>query len=117
MKNLRGLDSYRRHLDGYMGDDTCGMFELELEGSMLTFRVIASSEGGWEHVSVSTENRCPKWSEMCQIKEMFFYDTETVMQLHVPKEEHINIHPYCLHLWRPLGKDIPLPPSIMVGWK
>jgi len=22
----------------------------------------------------------------------------------------VNIHPYCLHLWRPVGQDIPLPP-------
>lgn len=33
----------------------------------------------------------------------------------VPKRDHINCHPHCLHLWRPLKGRIPLPPSEMVG--
>jgi hypothetical protein len=37
------------------------------------------------------------------------------MQLHVAVKEHINCHPYCLHIWRPHDQVIPLPPSIMVG--
>jgi hypothetical protein len=33
------------------------------------------------------------------------------MQVHVPASEHINIHPYTLHLWRPLLLEIPRPPQ------
>ena len=79
------------------------------------FFVIASNGMGWEHVSVSLNSRCPNWREMSYIKDLFWNDDETVMQLHVAKKEHINLHPYCLHLWRPLEKEIPLPPGIMVG--
>lgn len=69
----------------------------------------------WEHVSVSTRNRCPNWPEMDFIKRLFWDDDECVMQLHPPRCDHVNCHPYCLHLWRPTHLEIPRPPSIMVG--
>ena len=34
-----------------------------------------------------------------------------------PKSQWINNHPFCLHLWRPLRDNIPLPPQIAVGLK
>lgn len=77
--------------------------------------VIASTGLGWDHVSVSLNNRCPNWREMSFIKDLFFDDDEVVMQLHVAKKDHINLHPYCLHLWKPQFTDIPLPPNFMVG--
>jgi hypothetical protein len=64
-------------------------------------KVIISNGGGWDHVSVSLENRCPTWKEMCAVKDLFFKDDEVAMQLHVAKADHINHHPFCLHLWRP----------------
>ena len=52
---------------------------------------------------------------MCAIKDMFFDHEETVMQLHPPVSEYVNIHPYCLHLWRPNnGRIIPRPPKEFV---
>lgn len=69
----------------------------------------------WDHVSVSLPNRCPNWPEMSFIKSVFFADDETVMQLHVPVADHLSLHPYCLHLWRPLSLAIPRPPSDMVA--
>ena len=44
-----------------------------------------------------------------------FWPDEAAMQLHVPASDHINCHPYCLHWWRPIGQEIPRPPSWMVG--
>jgi hypothetical protein len=109
------VDKYRiEHPTGGWGDSTCGAFKLPLYGSKLTFNVIASSGGGWEHVSVSTEERCPKWNEMQKIKELFFNDEEVVMQLHPPQSSYVNVHPNCLHLWRPQHLEIPLPDTIMV---
>lgn len=69
----------------------------------------------WEHVSVSLRNRCPNWQEMHHIKQIFWGDDEAVMQLHPPKKDYVNCHPHCLHLWRPVHVEIPMPPSIMVG--
>jgi len=68
----------------------------------------------WDHVSISREDRTPTWAEMCYIKDMFFEPTECVMQLHPPRSEHINVHDYCLHLWRPTNTEIPKPPRMMI---
>lgn len=97
---------------GQCGDDG-GAFVVPFEGRDL--HVIASTGLGWDHVSVSLNNRCPNWREMSYIKDLFFTENEVVMQLHVAKKDHINLHPYCLHLWRPQLEKIPLPPNFMVG--
>lgn len=79
-----------------------------------TLRIIASIDDGWDHVSVSLEFRPPTWDEMELVKRTFFKDSELAVQFHVPVQDHINIHPYCLHLWRPQRNKIPLPPKWMV---
>lgn len=112
-----------RVTSGYFASDFSdgrnGLFLLPPpdKNSNLTLRVIATDEGGWEHVSVSLPKRCPNWSEMCHIKSIFWDDDDTVMQLHPPRSEWVNNHQYCLHLWRPIDADIPLPQSIFVGIK
>jgi len=106
----------RRVREGAMGSDSsygnCGAFVIA--GGL---RVIASDRLGWEHVSVSLPHRPPTWEEMCEVKEIFWDPEDCVMQLHPPRSQWINNHPNCLHLWRPVGQEIPRPPSIMVGFK
>jgi hypothetical protein len=77
-------------------------------------RVLASANDGWDHLSVSLLNRCPNWPEMDFIKRKFFRDDEVAMQLHVTPEDHINVHPYVLHIWAPHDVKIPLPPKVFV---
>lgn len=75
-------------------------------------RAIASAdEDGWEHVSVSCQNRCPTWDEMCEVKDFFWDQEDTVLQLHPAKSVYLNIHEYCLHLWRPVDGQLILPPE------
>jgi len=62
--------------------------------------VLASTDGGWDHVSVSRGSRDPYWAEMCKIKDLFFDDEECAVQYHPKKSEYVNLHPHCLHLWR-----------------
>lgn len=100
---------------GGYGDDTCGVFNLPSNVDGVVLRIVASSDGGWDHVSVSRPDRCPAWEEMEQVKRAFFKDDETAFQLHVPPDDHINVHPFCLHLWRPTRQQIPMPPAWMVG--
>ncbi len=69
----------------------------------------------WEHLSVSTPVKTPTWEQMCKMKEIFWGDDEVCMELHPKKEEYVNMHPYCLHIWKPIGVEIPTPPSILVG--
>jgi len=86
------------------------------------FCCIVSNGLGWEHVSITLQTankcveRCCTWQEMCFIKTVFWEDEESVMQLHPPKSQYVSTHPYCLHLWRPLNNEIPLPNPLMVGF-
>ena len=97
------------------GDETCGMFFVPspIDGRDLV--VIASAGSGWDHVSVSRRSRTPNWPEMDYVKRLFFADDETVVQYHVPPSDHVNLHPNCLHLWRPQESALPRPPAWMVG--
>jgi len=90
-----------------------------IQPARVWLQCIASDGGGWEHVSVVVNVephgvRTPTWEEMDAVKRMFWRDTETVMQLHVPRNDHVNQFPHCLHLWRPQFSAIPLPPVEMV---
>lgn len=77
----------------------------------------ASDGEGWEHVSVSTYDRCPTWEEMAHIKGLLWGDDDLVIQMHPPKADYVNCHQYCLHLWRKAGTNefCERPPSILVG--
>lgn len=105
---------------GRMGSDDSigsnGAFEIPLKHGQRVF-VIAGEGLGWEHVSVSRRDRAPLWDEMCQIKAMFWDDEDCVVQYHPPRSEYVNQHANCLHLWRPIGIELPMPDSIMVGFK
>jgi len=83
---------------------------------------IASDGLGWEHVSVTARRvargeqvRTPTWKEMHFIKSLCWDPEDVVMQLHPRASEYVNCHPNCLHLWRPLGAEIPTPPAMLVG--
>jgi hypothetical protein len=64
-----------------------------------------------------TVPRCPTWDEMCQIKALFWDDNDCIVQFHPPKAEYVNNHAYCLHLWRQIGGEFPIPDSLLVGIK
>ena len=119
------LQANRIRRGDYASDDSFGMagaFRLlaPMEGGgTALLRVMSSGTGpeceGWEHVSVSLEDRTPTWSEMCFVKDIFWDEDEMVVQYHPPKSEYVNCHPYCLHMWKPLTMSIPMPPRLMVG--
>jgi hypothetical protein len=117
MRNLRGLDHFRLDATathGWSGDHTCGQFRVPSPIDGMLMSVQASSDLGWDHVSVSRGTRCPNWPELEHVRKLFFKDDEVVMQLHLPAKDNINMHPFCLHLWRPQNVEIPLPPKVMV---
>jgi hypothetical protein len=108
---------------GKMGSDDSignyGAFSWEKDG--VEFFVIAS--GGtddykWEHVSVHViedgEDQTPTWEEMCYVRDLFWGDDQCVVQYHPPKSDYVNCHQHTLHLWRPVGMDLPRPPKILV---
>ena len=100
-------------------DGNNGVFLIPNYISKLGNISVIASEGcapdsseSWEHVSVSLMHRCPNWYEMCSIKSVFWDDDDVVMQIHPAKKDWVNNHQYCLHLWRPIDQEIPLPPKI-----
>ena len=116
MKNLNIYNQYRVKLWGMYGDSSNGKFIIPRRNKSGYYQIVASDGLNWDHISVSLLDsqkdiveRCLRWEEMCEIKEMFFLDTETVVQIHPKKEDYINDHPYVLHLWRPNKMRMPLP--------
>ena len=103
----------RIKLYGEYGDAFHGAAKVKLRSGFVA-NVILSAEAGWEHVSVALDNRCPTWRDMCEIKDLFFDHDEAVVQFHPARESYVNIHPNCLHLWRPIEADLPMPPTWMV---
>lgn len=123
MRNLydEAVNVYRetgRHVlenFGNVGDGTCGVFNVPSPIDQSILHIVASAGEGWDHVSVSRPNRCPNWPEMHYVRGLFFDPHEVAMQLHPTEAEHISLHPYCMHIWRPNdGRAIPLPPTFMV---
>ncbi len=117
MKEINAaIEKYRVRFGKYGSDATYGnngAFNVPI-GSVTALCVV--SDGlGWEHVSVSMSTRCPTWDEMCFIKDFFWQEEESVVQYHPPRSEYINLCGTCLHLWRPVGVEIPRPPRDLVG--
>lgn len=85
-----------------------------------TFQVFASDGLGWEHISVcvrigtGAEVQTPLWEEMQYLKQLFWDAEDVVMQLHPAEKNYVNMAANVLHLWRPVGKEIPVPPVEMV---
>lgn len=119
MRNLKKLNSFRDRewqrdvMPDVKRENLAGAFIIKLETTGAYACALADNGLGdpeWEHVSVSRQDRCLTWEEMCEIKDLFFFEDEEVMQIHPAKKNYVNIHPYCLHLWRPKTEKIPLPP-------
>lgn len=105
---------------GFGDDDDGGAFKLEWsdpedrreDGVLLL--VIASIGGGWDHISVSRGARVATYEMLDSIKRMLMRDDEASYQVHAAIEDHVNIHPHCLHMWRAQSGIMPLPPLYMV---
>lgn len=112
-------EKYRLRRGQFGSDERFGnngaFFVPRRDGAPL--KVIASDGLGWEHVSVSLPSRCPTWEEMCKVRDLFWGPEDCVVQYHPPHSDYVNNHPFCLHLWRPVGQSFPMPPSLMVGYR
>lgn len=65
----------------------------------------------WEHVSVRKVVGTPLWREMAFVKAAFWMPEECVVEFHPPQADYVNIKDNCLHLWKPIGIDFPMPPK------
>lgn len=60
----------------------------------------------WQHVSVSRKSRLPSYDDLKLVKSMFIGDDKEAYQVFVKESNHVNIHPYCLHLWSCLDGNV-----------
>lgn len=123
MSDWNFLNKHRVRTGHFASADSFGFngaFEFALPGEARRIFVIASDGMGWQHVSVSfgaKSKSTPSWDLMCRVKDLFWEDSDCVVQFHPPKSEYVNNHVACLHLWRSLDAPQPMPQSIMVGYK
>lgn len=113
-------NQFRVRTHPYLGSDDSignnGFFIFDWQGYEV--RVQASDGMGWEHCSVTINRlRTPTWEVMCKVKELFWDNEDTVIQYHPPESKYVNMHKYCLHLWRPTDFCIPVPDAILIGSK
>lgn len=132
-KTIKRLERFRicsGRMASKPSDGRNGMFQLpgKLFGNtreVMTVMTVMCSDASdwpremgpqkWEHVSCSFPHRCPTWDELCVVKNLFWDAHECVVQFHPPEREYVNHHRYCLHLWKPIGIELPLPPAFAVG--
>ena len=110
IENTVGLHIIESGTDGFFGHV---YFDY---GKSKVMKVIFSYGEGWEHASMSFHDRCPDWGEMCRIKNMLWNKDETCIQYFPAEKDYVNLHPYCLHIWKPIGVEIPKPPKLMIGF-
>lgn len=69
------------------------------DGSARIILSTANHEGSdWTHASISHTNSTPTYDELALMHKAAFGDGYAY-QIFVPPSDHINIHPYALHLW------------------
>lgn len=96
-------------------DGMGGKYYDKYSGKYLNF--IFSYQLGWEHLSVSMPGKTPTWDQMCIMKDIFWNEDEACVEYHPKKEDYVNMHEHCLHIWRPTDVELPTPPHILVGFK
>ncbi len=85
-----------------------GVYE-DVSGLRVLFSVSRERDGkAWMHVSCSRMDKLPSWKDLIHVKRVFVGPQRKAIQVLPAEDEHVNIHPYCLHLWACLGDD-PLP--------
>lgn len=53
----------------------------------------------WVHASRTAADRVPTYEEMVQLHTAVWGSAGYSYEVHAPKNHHINIHPFALHLW------------------
>lgn len=84
-REVRGIGSLRVFMEN-SGLKAIGDIALKPDGRL------------WLHISFSREDRLPSYRDLIKVKELFF-EGLVAIQIFPKPENHVNIHPNCLHLW------------------
>ena len=74
--------------------------------SVIITAAVEQYKNSWLHVSVAHRDRLPSYDELKQVKAIFMGRDKYAIQVFPPDSKHINIHPYCLHLWSCLSSNL-----------
>lgn len=95
-----GFTNIKKGVDG---------FSCTNRGLVVIFSIsIENDNKNWIHVSYSYHDRLPSYEITKEMKRIFIGDDKKAIMIFPEKSEHINIMPYCLHLWHCIdGDNIP----------
>ncbi len=62
-------------------------------------KVFVGIENGKWHLSISHSTRYPNWGEIKEARYLLMPDDMTVAQILPTRDEWVNIHERCFHLW------------------
>lgn len=92
-----------------------GMLTFENgELSAIVTTSVERDKNVWLHVSVAHPSRLPTYVELQEVKDVFIGQNKKAIQVFPPRNEHVNLHPYCLHLWCCLSAN-PIPDFRKMG--
>ena len=91
-----------------------GCFLVPLEGEL--WHVILGDGMGFRHLSVTNAQKkiLPSWTVLTRLRDAFFDDSSWVVQYLPPKDQYVDDHPFCLHLWESIDEPMPHPLIVMV---
>lgn len=99
-----------------------GFAVRQISGGLRVIVDCETKEDGreWLHVSASREKWNPTHEDMALVKRDFIGEDRYAYSVWAPSHNHVNIHPYCLHLWAlmdsPDGKVLPEFSAIVDGF-
>ena len=72
-----------------------------------TFKDPNGVTGDWIHASIARRDSMPTYEDLVALHFAVWGDKGWAYQVFAPQTEHVNIHPYALHLWgKPDGAPI-----------
>ena len=85
-------------LDGYAYSSDNGLTVIQS---------IAIEDDGrrWMHTSFSRRSRVPDYKDIMKVKRDFIGENKKAIMIFPEKKNHVNIMPYCLHLFTCLDED------------
>lgn len=99
-KSIPGFSVITEKIDGYMyKSKSRGLTIIQSEG-------IEIDGHTWLHTSYSRKSRTPTYEDTKFIKDNFIGKDKKAIMIFPEESEHVNIHPYCLHLWTCLDGDV-----------
>lgn len=81
----------------------------ESDGASIIISVAPFDDGAlWIHASIAHQDHTPSYDDLTLLHRAVFGD-RWAYQVFAPKSNHVNIHPFALHLWGRLDGTNQLP--------